>query len=532
MPSIGERFVERMRPAPRGYERYGDREDASRRSWARVFSVLTALTGAGYLAWAASNLDAGNPILSGAFFTAEAISFGLFLLAAGSLGYFRFKPPRGLPVERPADVDVLITVCGEPLNVVRTTLRAALGIRWNHGRLKVHVLDDGGSTEIRELADRLGMIYHSRRSGDCPAPDGKAGNLNFGLSRTSGEFVLILDADQVPKREIVEAMTGYMMRFPRVAFVQSKQNFLVPERDPFNNLDPVFYDGVQLGLDGTDAAISCGSGVLYRRAALEDVGGFATWNVVEDLTTSYELHARGWESFYYPHVLSEGLAPAEVAGVYQQRRQWALDTMRIFFWDNPLFKKGMSWKNRRTYLLIPLTYIVAGLVLPFFFALPAWGYLTGEAPLSGSAAEFLLLRGAYFGAMVLAIHHLFRGRVPGKQFRTLAGLFPVYAWAVVAALIHPKGKGYAYRLNNVDGAAARKRTARTLLAPQLTLIAANALLPLYAIFTGSAPATVTAGYLFVSAFTLWTLWPFTAAALRDDPVWGAACTPEMIYENA
>lgn len=206
--------------------------------------------------------------------------------------------------------------------------------------------------------------------------------------------------------------------------------------------------------------------------------------------------------------------------------------MRIFFWDNPLLKKGMSWKNRRTYLLIPLTYVVAGLVLPFFFALPAWGYLTGEAPLSGSVAEFLLLRGAYFGAMVLAIHHLFRGRSPGKQFRALVGLFPMYAWAAVAALFHPKGKGYAYRLNNVDGKAARKRTARTLLAPQLALIAANGLLPLYAIFAGSATATVTAGYLFVSAFTLWTLWPFTAAALRDDPMWGAARTPEMIYENA
>ena len=104
------------------------------------------------------------------------------------------------------------------------------------------------------------------------------------------------------------------MRFPRVAFVQSRQSYLVPEGDPFFNEDRVFYGAVQLAMDSHDTVIACGSAVLYRRAALDDIGGFAIWNLVEDLTTSYHLHARGWKSFYYPFALSEGLAPGRHLG--------------------------------------------------------------------------------------------------------------------------------------------------------------------------------------------------------------------------
>ena len=86
---------------------------------------------------------------------------------------------------------------------------------------------------------------------------------------------------------------------------------------------------------------------------------FATWNLVEDFTTSYELLSRGWRSIYFPYVLSRGLAPATLPGVYRQRFQWCLDTMRLFFWDNPLWKPGLTWGQKRHFLIIMLSYLVS-----------------------------------------------------------------------------------------------------------------------------------------------------------------------------
>jgi len=117
---------------------------------------------------------------------------------------------------------------------------------------------------------------------------------------------------------------------------------------------------------------------------------------VEDLTTSYELHSHGWRSFYYPHAVSIGLAPADIWGVYRQRGQWALDTMRLFVWDNPLFKRGLPWQGRMSYLVIPLTYLGAGFVYfdwkdgaPYPGRSDFWGLHTGLVTNAGVAKPSL-----------------------------------------------------------------------------------------------------------------------------------------------
>jgi cellulose synthase (UDP-forming) len=207
-------------------------------------------------------------------------------------------------------VDVFIPCYGEPLGVIQTTLRAVKDII--HRPLTVYVLDDGASPQVEALSQSLGFHYLSRPRAGLPLTDAKSGNLNFALGRSRGEFILVLDADQAPAPEIVSRLLGFC-RLPRVAYVQSKQDFFLPDGDPFYNGDKIFYETLQLSNDQANAVISCGSGVLYRREALTEMGGFATWNLVEDFTTSYELVSRGWKGIYYPYPLSRGLAPATPA---------------------------------------------------------------------------------------------------------------------------------------------------------------------------------------------------------------------------
>jgi len=378
----------------------------------------------------------------------------------------------------------------------------------------VYVLDDGGSDGVRSLALERGLTYRSRKREGLEQLDAKAGNLNYGMARSVGEFILVLDADQVPVPHILEVLAGYM-RFPRVAFVQSQQSFNVQEDDPFFANDRVFYEALQLGLDGGNTVISCGSGVLYRRAALQEIGGFVTWNLVEDLTTSYELHRRGWKSFYVPHPLSRGLAPASIWGVYQQRGQWAFDTLRLFFWDNPLLKPGLRWFSRVTYLIVGLAYLCAAFIFPFFFLVPIWSYLTGGNVLKEHELQFALIRGVYFICMALAMELLFRGRQPGKQFQLLTGLFPVYARAAFRALLYPRGWKPTYTPNNRTRVGqARPRVLA--IAPQLTILLANAVLPFYATVRGEVPGRLIAANIAISALTIWSLLPVVLATFASE----------------
>ncbi len=505
-------FQELFRSETVRYRRYLEREDRARRLKSQALSALTIISGLVYIIWVGFALNYDHPVLAGLFLFAEICCLALFANATIDVWRLRYMRPEGLKAERAYSVDILMPVYGEALTVVARTLKAVAAIRW-HGPLSVYLLDDSEAPELRRLAERHGFHYRSRPQSGLAVEDAKAGNLSFGLEQSSGELILVLDADQVPRAEILEALAGYM-RFPPVAFVQSKQIFDVPEDDPFDSQDPVFYDAVQLGFGNTDAAISCGSGVLYRRAALESIGGFARWNLVEDLTTSYELHSRGWKSFYYPYALSIGWGPKDIWDVYRQRGQWALDTLRLFVWDNPLFKRGLTWRRKLDYFVIGFSYLNSAFVFPFFFLIPVWTYLTGESILTPRELEFLLYRGVYFVTMALALRFLFRSQGPGKQFRmVLAGLFPLYAVAFFKTFLYPPGRKPAYQTNNPKKK--RKRGPSPLaVVPQLTLLAANLVLPFYAVLYHTTSPRLIAVNVLISAVAIWTLFQIVTAALR------------------
>lgn len=526
LPMIGD-ILSDLFPGDAPARRHLERLDRPRRLRARSYVLATALTGAVYLIWLLFAVDTRHPFMAIGFLLAETTALALFVLAATNFWDIRYKHGAPLKLDRRYSVDVFVTAYKKPPEVAARTLRACADIRWD-GPLTVYVLDDGARFQLRRLCDELGFEYHSRSLAKVSRDDAKAGNLNFGLEQSDGDLILVLDSDQVPEPRIVRVLAGYM-RFPDVAFVQSKQSFLVPDDDPFESADRVFYEAAQLGLDADDAVISCGSGVLYRREALEEIGGFATWNVVEDLTTSYELHARGWKSFYVPHRLSRGLAPADVWDVYQQRGQWALDTMRLFIWDNPLFKKGASWSVRRDYLVVGLTYLLSGFALPFFFLVPVWTYLTGDAVLVRPPWEFVLTRSVYFLAMVLAIYYTFRRKGTARQFKlTLAGLFPVYAWQTLRALFYPPGRKPDYRSNGAERSWSFRGPALWAVTPQLLLLLANATLPFWALYHGTAGPWIVLANAMVSAFAIWCLWPVVSAAVRKKR-WRSRVSPDSFY---
>ncbi len=200
-----------------------------------------------------------------ALFGAELYSYVDTLLFG--LGMWKIRV-RGEPPAAPADatVDVFITCYNEPVDLVRGTARAARAIHHLH---ETWVLDDGDSPEMRAMAEQEGVGYITRGAAwNGKDRHAKAGNLINALFRTQGQFLLILDADQVPKPEILDRTLGYFDD-PKVALVQTPQWFSnIPEGDPFGVDAPLFYGPIQQGKDGWNSAFFCGSNAILRRDAL------------------------------------------------------------------------------------------------------------------------------------------------------------------------------------------------------------------------------------------------------------------------
>ena len=283
------------------------------------------------------------------------------------------RPPTG-------SLDVFVTVCGEPPEVVEVAVRSALAIDYPH---RTYVLNDGriaavdGWEAIDELAARLGAEPITRTTG----ARSKAGNLNHALRLTSGDYVATIDADHRADSDLADRLLRWFAD-EQVAFVTAAQRFDV-EVDVLNNQQPFFHQCLQPAKDAAGCAISCGSGVIYRRVALDDVNGFSEWNIVEDLHTSYRLHAAGWTSVYEREPVTTGLAPNTAAEYAHQRGRWMVDGLRLLLLDCPLWKRGLSLRARLHYLHTAGSYLL-GLPLLLFLALPPL-YLVLRVPAAGPA---------------------------------------------------------------------------------------------------------------------------------------------------
>ncbi len=242
----------------------------SRLILSRAIGLVSMALGLNYIIWRyAASLNTAALWFAIPMVIAESygiIDMCLFVLMSWKQAR-RVAPP---PPEQ-ADVDIFITTYNEPEELVGTTAKAAMKIDWPDK--KVYILDDGARPSMKKLADEIGCGYISRGPEWAKKPrHAKAGNVNNALLETTGEFVLILDADQIPAPAILRQTLGFFAD-PKVAFVQTPQYFYnLPPGDPFGNEASLFYGPIQAGKDGWNAAFFCGSNAVLRREALMQIG--------------------------------------------------------------------------------------------------------------------------------------------------------------------------------------------------------------------------------------------------------------------
>lgn len=274
----------------------------------RVLALLSVLLGVNYVAW--RWLESVN-------WSAWWIAVPLVIAETYSLiDTFLFCLTMWRANERPAPVsppqgtvDVFITTYDEPIELVMATARAAKRIAYPHS---TWILDDGSRPELAAEAREAGVGYLTRSEDWTGKPrHAKAGNLNSALFQTDGEFLLILDADQVPDPLILHRTLGYFADDPEVALVQTPQWFVnVDEADPLGSQAPLFYGPIQQGKDGWNAAFFCGSNAVLRREALMQLGivGYVrsvTDSAARALKTSEALIAREADGATDPALATE-----------------------------------------------------------------------------------------------------------------------------------------------------------------------------------------------------------------------------------
>jgi cellulose synthase (UDP-forming) len=340
-------------------------------------------------------------VFVGVFTTAFAILSALLLL-----GYKKTLPlPESKPEKR-TSVDIFLPICGEDKDILIRTwdhVRAMkLHSRYRNMRIAVHVLDDtkNFNIDIKRLARSYRFNYIRRPNvGEMK----KAGNLKHGFSLTKGEFFVIFDADFAPVKEFLTITIPYIQKNPTVGIVQTPQSFELAGVNSWEYGASVyqdfFYSVVQKAWERFDGVICVGSNAIYRRDALNKIGGTVQIDHSEDIWTGFMLKTIGYSTKYLNQALAFGKSPDNLVAYFKQQVRWCHGSMSLMM-SKAFWRSNVSFLSKLCYISGFMFYLTSML----FLAIPMLGLLSSRDLEIDS--EVLLLASS-LTALTLAIYFLF-----------------------------------------------------------------------------------------------------------------------------
>ena len=239
-------------------------------------------------------------------------------------------------------VDVFVTYCGEGTDLVLNTAKAACAQDFPSQLLRVIVLDDSGSNELKSAISALrnsskhpNLYYASRKI--QVSTHSKDANLNFGLSFASTlpgpnpDYLSVLDVDMIPSPQWLKTVLACLVSQPTAGMVCAVQYFYnTLSSDPLcMTHELVHMESLNYLQNAAQDAWCTGSGFVVRRAALEQIGGFPEGHLQEDILTSLLFSAAGWGTVLAPGSLQWGLAADTMASWLKQRQRWAAGVINI-----------------------------------------------------------------------------------------------------------------------------------------------------------------------------------------------------------
>jgi cellulose synthase/poly-beta-1,6-N-acetylglucosamine synthase-like glycosyltransferase len=299
----------------------------------------------------------------------------------------RRKPAPVATLQHFPFVTIQVPVYNEKF-VISRLLSALARLDYPRAAFEIQVLDDS-TDETSAIIDRevarlqaLGLQATVLRRGSRQGF--KAGALEYGLAHCQGEFIAIFDSDFLPPSSFLKNLLPHF-NAPRTGLVQARWVHLNRQENLLTRVQTFLLDThfsvEQQGRHQAGYFINfCGTAGIWRKACIEDAGGWDGDVLSEDLDLSYRAQLRGWKLVYD----GETTVPAEVPA--------AMEAFKIqqFRWT-----KGMAQTARKT------------LGRLWRAPLPLAKKLHGSFHLLGSLVFVCLLVNALLTLPLLLFRHLF-----------------------------------------------------------------------------------------------------------------------------
>jgi cellulose synthase/poly-beta-1,6-N-acetylglucosamine synthase-like glycosyltransferase len=327
-------------------------------------------------------------------YLAVLLTLAMYGFHRSLLLFLYYKTRGGEPVEKACFVDLPKVTVQLPLfnemYVAERLLDAVSQIRYPRDKMQIQVLDDSTDEtqeickakveELSALGHDVVYIHRVDRTGF------KAGALEHGLETSSGELILVFDADFIPTPDILER-TVHFFTEEKVGMVQVRWEHLNRDYSMLTEMEAMMLDG-HFVIEHTARHRSGrffnfnGTAGIWRRSAIDDAGGWSHDTLTEDMDLSYRAQLRGWQFIYLKDVVSPAELPVEMNSFKSQQFRWAKGSIQVAkkllptIWraNVPLGVKVEAFFHLTNNFAYPLLLMLSILLLPNLLVRTAHGW--------------------------------------------------------------------------------------------------------------------------------------------------------------
>jgi cellulose synthase/poly-beta-1,6-N-acetylglucosamine synthase-like glycosyltransferase len=448
-------------------------ENPSKRFWS-ISIAANALCVGGFLAsnynLVTNALCSGN-IVTGVTYAMLMASFCYFSVLCVTMPMItnigRFFLKQEVTPDIPIDEDlpkvtVQIPCRNEPASVViENALLSALNLDYPADKLEIQVIDNSDDLsyiELREYCRKFKNVTFIHREG---AEGAKAKNLNIGLRRAHGEYILILDSDNRADPDFLKRLVAEVKKDPSLAYVYTFADYWNMDQNIFTKslanfyafVMPTLYTQFRFGFSPFN-----GFGTLLNRKIVEEAGGWNENTVGEDWDLAIRLRLQGYTGKSVSHTIVHDAIPANLTRYRIQQSRWSIGSMQhiknyIFKF---LFDRNISFAEKASLIFYLSFYPSISLLTfaPALFFVPL--AILSDADTHNSLGDWFI--GAWVGSSIQPVFSYFANRFTKSmsegifigKFKylfpgvlTSFGMIPEVAKSVVAFLA---GKKTAFKV--------------------------------------------------------------------------------------
>lgn len=136
------------------------------------------------------------------------------------------------------------------------------------------------------------------------------------------------------------------------------------------------------------AVLHVGTNAVFRRKFIDEIGGYPTCSITEDMAVGMLLQAKGYDSIFINKVLVLGLSASTFGELVKQRDRWCRGNIQVFKHYNLFILKGLTPAQRICYV-DGVLYWFSNLIKMFYIIVPILFLSTGIHFVESGFAELL-----------------------------------------------------------------------------------------------------------------------------------------------